>query len=241
VQSALDQNPPPLEVLVCDDGSSDETQAELERWQRRDTRVRYLRMEANRGTPAPARNAGIASARGEWVAFLDDDDRWLAGKLARQMPVLADPRTDVVASDAIRSNGARYFGPNSVPPSPTRNELERSNTIILSTAMVRRHLLRQVQGFDEQRRIAGVEDYELWLRLADRGAHFSVLDVATVAYADHGTTRLSSATVRTQRALLRMRLRRWLRAPGDRLLLRSVLREVALTARMMLCAMAPSQ
>jgi glycosyltransferase involved in cell wall biosynthesis len=232
VSSALEQEPEPLEVLVCDDGSTDETQAELERWQSADHRVRYLRMQGNRGTPAPARNLGIASARAEWVAFLDDDDRWLPGKLALQAPLLADDRNDVVASDAIRSSGGWYFGKDSgIAPRPTRAEIERANPVILSSAVVRRSLLREAGSFEESRAIAGVEDYELWLRLADRGARFVVLEGATIEYRDHDLARLSSARSRTQRALLRVRLRRLLRAPTDRLVLGSAVREIYATVR----------
>ncbi len=85
VRSALAQEPAPVEVIVCDDGSKDGTAERFRAWERRDPRVRYLRVEPNRGTPAPARNAGIEEARGEWVAFLDDDDEWLPGKLGAQL------------------------------------------------------------------------------------------------------------------------------------------------------------
>jgi glycosyltransferase involved in cell wall biosynthesis len=223
--SALEQEPPPLEVLVCDDGSTDATRAEFERWQAEEPRLRYLRIARNRGTPAPARNLGIASARGEWVAFLDDDDCWLPGKLALQAPRLAGA-SDVLATDAIRSNGQRYFRLGVGSSQPTRADIERANPIILSSAIVRRSMLLAVCGFDETRAIAGVEDYDLWLRLADRDARFMVLDAATVDYRDHGSARLSSSTTKTQRTLLRVRMRRLLRAPGDRVVVCSALREV---------------
>lgn len=234
VASALEQEPQALEALVCDDGSTDGTSAELERWQAEEPRLRYLRVEPNRGTPAPARNLGIASARGEWIAFLDDDDRWLPGKLAAQVPALAGGDCDVVATDAIRSSGATYFGHDSPSSRLARTEIERANPIILSTAVVRRSLLLDANGFNESPAIAGVEDYELWLRLASRGARFAILDATTVDYRDHGTARLSSARLSTQRALLRVRLSHWLETPLDTLRLRSAVRETALTLLMLL-------
>lgn len=226
VVSALEQQPPPLEVLVCDDGSTDDTRAEFERWQMEEPRLRYLRMERNRGTPAPARNLGTASARGDWVAFLDDDDRWLPGKLARQMPLLAANDADIVATDAIRSDGRRYFVTGVGQSRPSRADIERANPIILSSAIIRRSLFLSVQGFDESRKIAGVEDYDLWLRLADRGARFAILDATTVDYRDQGSARLSSSSLKTHRTMARVRLRRLLRAPTDPLVLAAVPREI---------------
>lgn len=229
--SALEQEPAPLEVLVCDDGSTDDTQAEFERWQAVEPRLRYLRLSHNRGIPAPARNVGAAAARGAWVALLDDDDRWLPGKLACQAPLLGG-EVDVVATDAIRSSGERYFGPAAGSVSPTRKELERANPIIVSSALVRRSLLLEVKGFYESPAIAGVEDYDLWLRLADRGARFTLIDAATIEYHDHGEDRFSNARLKMQRATLRLRLRRLRLAPLDGLVLRSALRECAITASM---------
>lgn len=231
VTSALEQQPAVVEVIVCDDGSTDDTRATFERWQAREPRLRYMRLEPNRGTPAPARNLGIASARGEWIAFLDDDDRWLPGKLALQMPLLTARQSDVVGSDAVRSDGRRYFAPHTKPRARLgRRDIEDANPIILSSAVARGSLLLEAHGFDESKAIAGVEDYDLWLRLADRGARFAVIDAATVDYRDHGADRFSSARLTTQRALLRVRLRRALRAPVDSLVLRSALREVCATA-----------
>lgn len=231
VTSALEQEPGPLEVLVCDDGSTDDSRVTFERWQAREPRLRYLRLQPNRGTPAPARNLGVTSAQGEWIAFLDDDDRWLPGKLALQLPLLTGHQADVVSSDAIRSNGHRYFAPDNRPPArPARADLEHANPVILSSAIVRRSLLLEAQGFDEDKAIAGVEDYDLWLRLAARGARFAVIDAATVDYRDHGADRFSSASLKTQRALLLVRVRRLLRAPTDGLVVRSALRELRATA-----------
>jgi glycosyltransferase involved in cell wall biosynthesis len=237
-KSALEQQPPPLEVLVCDDGSTDDTQVECERWQAREPRLRYLRLEPNRGTPAPARNLGIASARAEWVAFLDDDDRWRAGKLALQATALAAADADVIATDAIGSDGRRYFGSRDGAWRPSRADVERANPIILSSAIARRRLLLEAHGFDES---SGVEDYELWLRLADRGARFLVLDVPALDYCDHDGARRTRARWKGQRELLRLRLRRWLGRPGDRLLLFVALRESLQTARMAVEALARRQ
>src|SRR5436853_607913 len=83
--SALAQEPAPLEVLVCDDGSSPPTLERLRALEAADPRVRVLGAAHNTGSPGAGRNRGIRAARGAWLGFLDDDDAWLPGKLARQL------------------------------------------------------------------------------------------------------------------------------------------------------------
>jgi glycosyltransferase involved in cell wall biosynthesis len=229
VESVLAQDPPPCEILVCDDGSSDRTEAEFTRWQAEEPRVRYLRVAPNRGTPGPARNLGAVSARSEWVAFLDDDDRWLAGKLAAQLPFTLDNKFDVIAGDAVRSNGDLYFGVNSGPRYPTTAEVERDNPVIISSSLVRRSMLLKVGGFNERSKIAGVADYDLWLRLADENARFVILDMPLIEYEDAGVGHMSAATLWMQYSLLRVRFKRWLGSPSDRRLLISLLREAYFT------------
>jgi glycosyltransferase involved in cell wall biosynthesis len=230
VASALAQSPAPIEVLVCDDGSTDDTQRVFEQIELEDPRVRYFRVTPGRGTPGPARNMGVAAARGEWVAMLDDDDWWLPGKLAAQMPFLVNAEYDVVASDAITADGTRYFGPTNGPTFPDRAELERRNPLIISSAVIRRGAIVDAEGFDETPRMKSVADYDLWLRLADRGARFVVVDGAFVHYDDVSGQRLSSALLQTRLATVTLHWRRWKRAPADREVARAMLRAVVTTA-----------
>src|SRR5579859_6471888 len=80
VGSALDQTHPPLEVIVVDDGSTDDTADVAQRLALADPRVRVIRLPEN-GGPAKARNAGLDLARGEWVAVLDADDAYMHARL----------------------------------------------------------------------------------------------------------------------------------------------------------------
>ena len=95
IDSALGQTHPPLEVIVVDDGSTDDTPRVLAAYA---DRIRVIR-QANQGAGA-ARNAGIAAARGEYVAFLDSDDLWHPRKLELQLARFAsDPETTAFISE----------------------------------------------------------------------------------------------------------------------------------------------
>lgn len=212
VTSALEQTLPPLEVLVCDDGSEDETADRFGDWERRDERVRYLRLP-RRGRPAPVRNAGVRAARGDWVAFCDDDDAWRPEKLAIQAPHLRAER--VVATNAERSTGGAYLPEHGEPREPTRAEMLRVNPVITSTAVAEREAVLAAGGFLEAPWALGVEDYALWLRLADRGARFLVLPEVTVDYHDHRAGRLSNRLVEQETAVARLAWSRWARRPLD--------------------------
>src|SRR3954451_11064877 len=96
--AALSQEGVDLEVIVIDDGSTDETSQRLAGL--RDSRIRVIRHDAPQGLPS-ARNSGIAAASGSWVAFLDDDDLWSPQKLRVQL-------------DAARGNDASVAYPGGV-------------------------------------------------------------------------------------------------------------------------------
>ncbi len=211
LRSALEQSEPPSEVLVCDDGSADDTQERISAWERRDERVRYLRTERNSGTPAVTRNLGIEHARGELVAFLDDDDEWLAGKLEAQLAVFASERVDVVASNAFCSDGSTYLRDAPARQRPTRSDLQRVNPLITSSTVVRRSIV----GFPTARWMRGIEDYAAWLAMADRGARFLVLGEPLVRYQSESADRLSRARTRRQFSIARLAWQRTIEKPGE--------------------------
>ena len=153
-----------LEVIVVDDGSTDETSEVVRRF---GSAVRYERQE-NQG-PSTARNRGVAEARGEYVAFLDADDHWLPYKLGRQLRALTIRRDVAGCHGAFlvqRPSGevgrvARYWQRSG--DLPTCRDLLRGNSINMSTMLIRREALVSTGPFDESLRTA--EDWNLWLRL----------------------------------------------------------------------------
>jgi glycosyltransferase involved in cell wall biosynthesis len=171
VDSVLAQTYRNCEIVVVDDGSRDET-AEIVATEYGD-RVRLLRLPKNQGESA-ATNEGIASARGELIAFLDADDEWLPGKLARQVSVLRDHPDAVMVSCGCRfvdanGNVVREFG---LPPL----ELDRKEAwrLLLARSFIakpcvvaRRSVLLDAGPFDTSLAIA--EDQDMWIRLAIKG------------------------------------------------------------------------
>ncbi len=213
LRSALAQTEPPLEVLVCDDCSTDETEARIRDWERRDERVRYLRTSRNSGAPAATRNLGVEHARGDWIAFLDDDDEWLPGKLATQRAALVAEAADVISTNALRNDGSLYF-PGAAPLwRPTHLDLLNANPIVVSSVIVRRELLLSADGFPTYGWTTGIDDYAVWLELANRGARFLVLGEALVRYEDAAEDRLSHYRVRSQLGVTRLAWRHALRGP----------------------------
>jgi glycosyltransferase involved in cell wall biosynthesis len=220
VASALDQDPAPLEVLVADDGSSDGTHAMLTAWAAEEPRLRVLPPAPPAGRPAPPRNRALALARGDWVAFLDDDDAWVPGKLAAQVPHMTG-NVGIVAANARSAGGNRYFPEPDAVARLSRAAVLRGNPVILSTAVVRRDLASAAGGFPEARWLAGVEDYALWLAIADTGAEIVVLGEPLAVYAEVGSDRLSRRTVRNQVAVARLFWQRSRACPEQRELRRA--------------------
>ena len=218
VMSALEQELPPLEVLVCDDGSTDETEALFTRLAQEDPRVRYLRLAENRGTPAPARNLGIANALGHWIAFLDSDDRWLPAKLAKQSKFLAEDGYDVVASDATRISGGPYFDLHE-REEPGMKEFLKHNPIIVSAQLPAEQSSLQPGAFRHRcwdTASGALRTDGLWMRLAHGGSRFLVLPDRLVVYGDSAADRMSNSIYRQEAATAAVRWQTWLKRPRER-------------------------
>jgi glycosyltransferase involved in cell wall biosynthesis len=165
VRSVLAQRYAHLEVLVEDDGSTDESGAAMARLA--DPRISY-RWAPNVGRPAPVRNRGVARARGSLVAFLDSDDVWEPGKLEAQVAALEqDPTLLAVSCEAtwVPARKQPVIGLDGVVVRPTFAELLQRNLVMTSGMVVRREALAAVGGFDESPELRAVEDLDLWLRL----------------------------------------------------------------------------
>lgn len=170
IDSALKQTYEPKEVIVVDDGSTDNTRDIIKSYVRR---VKYIRKE--NGGPASARNLGIKESNGEFIALLDSDDIWLPEKLEFQIKLIEDDdriglvgcnscwiSKDGVILDNIRKGEYRNY-------TERRDFLRRlmfSNVVSSgSNACLRRECFEKVGLFDEDVNLKGVEDWDMWLRV----------------------------------------------------------------------------
>jgi len=170
IQSALGQTLTDFEILVLDDGSTDDT---VERVRRvRDSRVQ-VSAYAHRGAPV-ALNAGLALARGRYLALLDHDDLWLPGKLARHVAVF-DAQPGAAATFSWSALIDEHDRPIAVHPAHWHGpigfqQLLEDYVIGPSSSLVlRRSAVEQAGGFDEQ--FPRCHDFDLILRLAFADTH----------------------------------------------------------------------
>lgn len=182
LRSVVDQDPAPAEVIVIDDGSTDRSGDIARSF---GDPVRVIRQE-NAG-PAAARNRGIAATTGDLVSFLDADDLWPVGSLARRLEVLrAHPDAcGVMGRSEIFVRVRREDGAHDAQPfgDPTYGAF-------LSAMLLRRDALLATGGFREELRFA--EDFDLLTKLREQG-ELVVIDDVTHRYRRHDTNMTTTA------------------------------------------------
>lgn len=212
VRSALNQTVSPLEVLVCDDGSTDETERTIKSIG--DERVRWIPGPRG-GRPAIPRNRGIRESSGEWLAFLDSDDEWLPEKLEKQLSM-----ADKTGCRAVCCNAYRFVPGKDIAglllswgsERVTFEDLLQVNQVICSSAMLHSSLFATAIGFSEVPQLKASEDYALWLRVATQ-TDFAFIEDPLVAYRDDpaNTVRSEGTDVWSQRVRVLSDFRRWTR------------------------------
>ena len=168
LRSVLRQRDVDLEVIVVDEASTDDTPEVLAGLG--DPRVRIVRHEIPHGV-STARNRGAADARGEWVAFIDDDDLWAPDKLTRQLRAAREGGRNWAYAGAVSIDDELKVLGGMPPPSPDRivELLPRFDAVPGggSNVIVHRDTLAQAGRFDS--RLRNTEDWEMWIRLAKLG------------------------------------------------------------------------
>lgn len=166
IDSVLHQTYSQLEVIVVDDCSPDNTGEVVKSYE--DPRVRYIRQETNQGAPA-ARNRGLALAKGEFIALLDDDDDWLPPKLEIQVAQFRSNPPEVgllycgcnvvlrEGKTVVERREPRYRG-------AVFREMLSYNFVPSVTPLLRREVFRRCGGYDES--FPSNQDWEMWVRVA---------------------------------------------------------------------------
>ncbi|MDG5814245.1 glycosyltransferase family A protein [Chitinispirillales bacterium ANBcel5] len=190
VDSVLKQSYKDFELIVVDDGSSDDTLKQLRDYKS----VTVLSLDTNSGVSA-ARNFGVAHSCGEWIAFLDSDDEWKPEKLKEQLEWSDQHKSCTIfqSQELWVRKGVRV--------NPPRSHLKRDGDLFgvslhrcmisPSCVMIKRTLFDAHGGFDETLRAC--EDYDLWLRIALKEKVGLVNKVHLVRYGGH-SDQLSSST-----------------------------------------------
>lgn len=184
IRSCLAQTLPVLEILVCDDGSTDGTEQLVNSFT--DPRIKWCPGERG-GRPAIPRNRGIRISRGDWLAFLDDDDEWFPNKIERQLALAETSSCRAIAANALRIlPGKGVAGALLTDPAERLNFalLLKKNYVICSSVLLHRSLLPTVEGFPGQLELCALEDYALWLRVATQ-TDFACLPDPLLNYADN--------------------------------------------------------
>jgi len=207
VASVLAQTFSDSELIVVDDGSTDNTIDVIRSFA--DPRLRVVRLTES-GGPSRARNEGVRVSRGTLVAFLDSDDEWLPGKLDRQVTLIRDDsRVDVVYGRAQRVDdrtGRRAPMHRALPEGDAFSMLVRGWNPAFSSVIVKRTVFLKVGGFDPG--LPAFTDHDLLLRIAQTGSWFAAVADAVMIQHDYGGPQISTTPRRLLEAFERMD-RKW--------------------------------
>ena len=166
VQSVREQRYTHWEMLILDDGSSDDSLRRIEALSQEDGRIRAFRNERNLGVGS-TRNRGVQLARGEWVAFLDSDDIWRPEKLEKQLTLLQrQPEAKLLftGSGFMSADGQPLDYVLHVPERIDRRQLLRQNLLSCSSALAERELLLR-HPFPARQDMH--EDFAVWLEILE--------------------------------------------------------------------------
>lgn len=198
VRSALDQTFRDLEVIVVDDGSQDHTRKQV--YSFGDPRVRYIR-HAQASGASGARNTGLSAAKGEFCAFLDDDDEWFSYKLARQVAFLDSSGTDTGMvggwMDSVNDRTGERITTrwNRAADDPVESLLYFENVLPFSSSLVRTYAARSVGGFVSELRRSSDKDFALSVGL--RFGLTILPGLVGLYHVDHSHAQLTDETKET--------------------------------------------
>ncbi len=166
INSVLNQSEKDFEYFIVDDCSTDDTEKVIKSF--KDKRIKYLKTEKNCGFDSQPKNLGIRESKGEYVAFLDDDDVYRQDALKVLLKYIKHSNADIVYGDyLIEVEGKKKPGWS---VDFNTQLLQKMNYIAMPVVMVKKSCLLEVGGFDET--IKKLKDWNLWIRLQKRGYRF---------------------------------------------------------------------
>lgn len=200
IQSILNQTYQDFELIVIDNFSNYDFYALIESF--KNEKIIALQNQ-NNGIIAINRNIGINQAKGEYIAFCDDDDIWIQNKISKQMDVFDKDKSLVLCCTnrlIINSNGKRseMKSLNWIPSKYNLSNLLLSNFVSYSSVLLKREILNKTGVFPNDLKFKAIEDYHLWLRIVYYGKIF-FLNEMLVLYRIHDSnisTKLSKGAAR---------------------------------------------
>lgn len=190
IESVLAQTYPNIEIIVIDDGSTDNTKEVVAQYV---PKIQYVwQKNSERGA---SRNHGLRLAKGEFISFLDSDDLWLPDKIEEDINFFRkNPSVGLVYTDALqvdaKGNYLKLLKPQKYNGKVTEKLLE-DNFVPMATHLIRTELAKNIGGFREERQLSGSEDWEFWVRLSTV-TDFAYLPRATTKIRTHEANTMSN-------------------------------------------------
>jgi glycosyltransferase involved in cell wall biosynthesis len=176
IESVISQTYKNWELIIVDDESQDNTATIIKQYQSQDSRIKYYWQK--NGRQGKARNHGIKESKGEYLAFIDADDVWRPYKIANQLLLMKKEEIDLVfgysylIEDTIKTNNKIGRGNGKYSGKSAVDFLLLKDAFIMSTVLVKKSFVLQVDNFTEKLEIQYCEDWHLWLKLAFEGCTF---------------------------------------------------------------------
>lgn len=168
IESVINQSLLEWEMIIINNGSTDNTLLVVDKYLKKDSRIKFINCSENSGTPAHPRNLGLREAKGTYISFLDADDAFYPVKLSEIDRFFNEnPDIEVVChgEDHIKNNKVirkSYYGPYTT----YKDLLFRENSLSTSAVVVKREFIDKIGYFSESKEVWGFEDYDYWLRLS---------------------------------------------------------------------------
>lgn len=189
IESVINQTYDDWELIIVDDASKDDTEKVVKSF--KDKRISYIKRTKNYGCDTRPKNRGIKASKGEYIAFLDDDNRYRPDHLAVLVKEIERTEADVVYGDRWVVDETGEISPRMAGGAefePFR--LMRENFIDTSDVLIRRDALFEVGGFDERYR--KYVDWNLWVRLVKAGKKFKHVNAILTDYVLHSDSQKST-------------------------------------------------
>lgn len=162
IESVINQNYSYYEVIIIDDGSTDESYKIVEDYiQQKKLNHKIILVKQKNSGPSKARNKGIQLSTGKYIAFLDSDDIWMHNKLIKQISIMENDSDIKLSGTSVK--GKLIKDKRNIIEITFKKLLYR-NYFMTPTVIVKKEVLDLVGGFDEKKKYS--EDYDLWLKIA---------------------------------------------------------------------------